>query len=154
MVAQMYKWSTRFPESIAFLQNYDLSVGKLVTRGCDLWLNTPRRGMEACGLSGMKAAMNGVLMLGVPDGWWAEACEHGENGWQIGSMEGKREDEHDAACCAELLLEEIMPLYNRDPERWQQIMRESIKLVYKQFSSVRMLSEYYTKLYNRQAAQG
>ncbi len=150
LVAQMYKWSIRYPEAIAFMQDYDLNIGRLITRGCDVWLNMPRRGTEACGVSGIKAAMNGALMLGVPDGWWAEACDHGVNGWQIGSMDGGREDEKDAARCAELITEEILPLYEKNPDQWRRMMRESIKMAYKQFSSARMLSEYYTKLYNTQ----
>ena len=70
--------------SVVFVPNYDLRSGALLTRGVDVWLNTPRRPLEACGTSGMKAAMNGVLNCSILDGWWPEACDHGVNGWAIG----------------------------------------------------------------------
>ena len=73
-----------FPENIVFLENYNMRLGKLLTQGSDIWLNSPRRPMEACGTSGMKAALNGVLNLSTLDGWWAEGCRHGINGWQFG----------------------------------------------------------------------
>jgi starch phosphorylase len=84
IIAELVAFERRYPQSVAFLANYDLDLGRLLTRGCDLWLNTPRRPLEACGTSGMKAAMNGVLNFSVLDGWWPEACVHGENGWALG----------------------------------------------------------------------
>jgi len=89
-------------------------LAKLLTRGSDLWLNNPRRPLEACGTSGMKAAMNGVLNLSVLDGWWAEACVHGVNGWQIGdgtvSEDADQQDEADLASLYRTLLEECCRL--------------------------------------------
>ena len=67
-----------------FLENYDMRLGALLTRGTDIWLNNPRRPLEASGTSGMKAAMNGVPNLSILDGWWPEGCEHGVTGWKIG----------------------------------------------------------------------
>jgi hypothetical protein len=80
LVAALRQW----PECVAFLEDYDMALGRVLTRGADVWLNTPRRPMEASGTSGMKAAMNGTLNLSVLDGWWPEGCEHGVTGWAIG----------------------------------------------------------------------
>jgi glycogen phosphorylase len=88
IIGELVAFARRYPQSVVFLPNYDLDLGRLLTRGCDLWLNTPRRPLEACGTSGMKAAMNGVLNFSVLDGWWPEACVHGENGWALGDDPG------------------------------------------------------------------
>jgi starch phosphorylase len=92
IIAELVSFARRYPRSVVFLPNYDLDLGRLLTRGCDLWLNTPRRPLEACGTSGMKAAMNGVLNFSVLDGWWPEACVHGENGWALGDDAGDEAD--------------------------------------------------------------
>ena len=92
IIGELVAFAKRYPQSVAFLQNYDLDLGRLLTRGCDIWLNTPRRPLEACGTSGMKAAMNGVLNFSVLDGWWPEACIHGENGWALGDDPSADED--------------------------------------------------------------
>ena len=92
IIGELVAFARRYPQSVAFLPNYDLDLGRLLTRGCDLWLNTPRRPLEACGTSGMKAAMNGVLNFSVLDGWWPEACIHGENGWALGDDPNFDED--------------------------------------------------------------
>jgi starch phosphorylase len=101
IIGELVAFARRYPQSVAFLQNYDLDLGRLLTRGCDLWLNTPRRPLEACGTSGMKAAMNGVLNFSVLDGWWPEACIHGENGWALGNDPGLDEDLVDSGPVAE-----------------------------------------------------
>ena len=86
----------KYPSSIAFVQDYDMHVGAMLTRGCDVWLNTPLRPLEASGTSGMKAAMNGVLNLSILDGWWPEGCINGVNGWQIGDgTQGEGEEQND-----------------------------------------------------------
>jgi glycogen phosphorylase len=92
IIGELVAFARRYPQSVVFLPNYDLDLGRLLTRGCDLWLNTPRRPLEACGTSGMKAAMNGVLNFSVLDGWWPEACIHGENGWALGDDPSFDED--------------------------------------------------------------
>jgi len=92
IIGELVSFARRYPQSVVYLPNYDLDLGRLLTRGCDLWLNTPRRPLEACGTSGMKAAMNGVLNFSVLDGWWPEACVHGENGWALGEDPGCEED--------------------------------------------------------------
>jgi starch phosphorylase len=101
IIGELVAFARRFPRSVVFLPNYDLDLGRLLTRGCDLWLNTPRRPLEACGTSGMKAAMNGVLNFSVLDGWWPEACIHGDNGWALGEDPGFVEDADDSGPVAE-----------------------------------------------------
>ena len=84
IVAELVRMSREYPESVVFLADYDIETGKQLVRGCDVWLNNPRRPKEASGTSGMKAAMNGVLNMSILDGWWPEACMNGTNGWRIG----------------------------------------------------------------------
>ena len=84
IVEKIIAMTKKYPQSVVFLENYDMTIGAMLTRGADVWLNNPRRPKEASGTSGMKAAMNGVLNLSTLDGWWPEACEHGINGWQFG----------------------------------------------------------------------
>jgi glycogen phosphorylase len=105
----------------------------------------------------MKAAMNGVLNCSVLDGWWPEACEHGVNGWQIGEGLGlddvEDEDELDArdgAALYEVLLGEVIPTFEDDRGRWEQMMRASIETTRERFAMPRMLEEYEQLLYRRQ----
>src|SRR3989442_8924613 len=101
-----------------------MAIGRVLTRGVDVWLNNPLRPLEACGTSGMKAALNGVLNFSVLDGWWPEACRHGVNGWAIG--DGQEADaERDLESLYSTLENEILPAYaNR--ERWLDMMQASI----------------------------
>jgi glycogen phosphorylase len=145
------------PQAVVFLEDYDMAIGRAMTRGCDVWLNNPRRPQEASGTSGMKAAMNGVLNCSVLDGWWPEACEHGVNGWQIGEGLGlddvEDEDELDArdgAALYEVLLGEVIPTFEDDRGRWEQMMRASIETTRERFAMPRMLEEYEQLLYRRQ----
>jgi starch phosphorylase len=147
LVRQLVKLARRFPSQVVFAPNYDLSLGRLLTRGCDVWLNTPRRPLEACGTSGMKAAMNGVLNLSIPDGWWPEACEHGANGWQIGDGSSDGNDAHDAAQLYDLLEREVLPIYYAQPARWRAMMRASITTASWRFSADRMVQDYFANLY-------
>ena len=123
----------------------------MLTRGADIWLNNPRRPKEASGTSGMKAAMNGVLNFSTLDGWWPEACNHGENGWQFGDgFENKKEeklDEHDLKAFYKVLQEEVLPTYYDNPERWKVMMKNSIMDTKDTFAVKRMLEEYYELLY-------
>src|SRR5439155_270529 len=84
LVATLVAMARRYPGVVVFVPDYDMALGRCLTRGVDVWLNNPRRPLEACGTSGMKAALNGALNFSVLDGWWPEACRHGENGWAIG----------------------------------------------------------------------
>jgi starch phosphorylase len=149
LVAELVELSRRYPGRVVFLEDYDLHLGRLLTRGCDVWLNTPRRPLEACGTSGMKAAMNGVLNLSVLDGWWPEGCVHGENGWQVGHWEPMAEewiDLADATSLCEVLEGDVLPTYYEAPGRWAQMMRASIGLTGR-FSSDRMVRDYFENLY-------
>lgn len=153
IVANLVAMSRRYAGSVVFLENYDMKIGRLLTRGCDVWLNNPRRPMEASGTSGMKAAMNGVLNLSILDGWWPEGCEHGKNGWQIGDgFEGPGQDEHDLSALYKVLEGEVMPTYYDAPETWREMMRGSIEMSQWRFSSDRMIEDYYVRLYRADAA--
>ncbi|PKM83948.1 MAG: alpha-glucan family phosphorylase [Firmicutes bacterium HGW-Firmicutes-13] len=148
MLPKIIEMSKKYPESIVFLENYDMKLGKLLTRGCDVWLNTPRRPLEASGTSGMKAAINGVLNFSILDGWWPEACKHGVNGWQIGhGYEGCNQDWHDLNCLYHTLLNDIIPAYYHNRPHWLKMMNNSIAASQWEFSADRMLNEYYSKMY-------
>ena len=151
LVREMVELSHKYNGHVVFVPNYDLSLGRMLTRGVDVWLNTPRRPLEACGTSGMKAAMNGVLNCSILDGWWPEGCDHGVNGWCIGDglLGDGAEDAQDAAALYALLHDEIVPAFYGDRARWRRMMRASIAMATQQFSSDRMLRDYYAKLYRR-----
>src|SRR5262245_50710078 len=85
VIALLIETIRQWPESIVYLENYDMGLARILTRGCDVWLNTPRRPLEASGTSGMKAAMNGTLNFSVLDGWWPEGWEQGVTGWSVGT---------------------------------------------------------------------
>jgi starch phosphorylase len=128
-----------------------MTIGAMLVRGSDVWLNNPRRPQEASGTSGMKAAMNGVLNLSILDGWWPEACNHGVNGWQFGdgyeNQVDKKLDAHDQKALYKVLLGEVIPTYYDDRKKWVSMMRASIISTKDQFAVKRMLEEYYDKLY-------
>ncbi len=148
IIANLWRMAEKYPENVVFLQDYDMKLGKLLTRGCDVWLNNPIRPMEASGTSGMKAAMNGVLNLSILDGWWPEGCVHGVNGWQFGDgIEGDDRDEEDAQALYRVLLEEVIPLYYGNSKKWEEMMKESIAMSQEKFSAARMVEEYYNRLY-------
>lgn len=146
------------PGTIVFLQNYDMTLGRLLTRGCDVWLNNPRRPLEASGTSGMKAAMNGVLNLSILDGWWPEGCEHGVTGWHIGVPDPKddpfdeathaRMDARDRNALFATLETEVVPRFANRRE-WLAMMKASIAMSSWRFSSDRMLEDYVEKMYRR-----
>lgn len=148
IIAEVVAWSKRYTGRVVFVQNYDMRLGRVLTRGCDVWLNNPMRPLEASGTSGMKAAMNGVLNLSTLDGWWPEACRHGENGWQFGDgYVGEDQLSHDAAALYRVLQTEVLPTYYEQPERWRAMMRASVESVQRRFSSYRMVSDYRALLY-------
>jgi len=151
LVADLVKMERQFPQSVVFIQNYDMPTGAALTRGSDVWLNNPRRPKEASGTSGMKAAINGVLNVSVLDGWWPEACEHGVTGWQFGdgyeSEDIEKQDRHDLNTLYEVLLEEVLPTYYGDRDKWVEMMRNSILRTKDEFAVARMLREYYDRMY-------
>jgi len=150
IVGRLVEMARSHAQSVVFVPDYDMKLGRLLTRGADVWLNNPIRPLEACGTSGMKAGMNGVLNLSVLDGWWPEACQHGQNGWAIGNGEAATADQDDADAEAlyTTLEHDVMPAYaNR--ERWVQMMQASIVVCQERFSSDRMVREYFEQLYAR-----
>ncbi|MFN2484248.1 MAG: alpha-glucan family phosphorylase [Candidatus Limnocylindria bacterium] len=137
------------------LEDYDIQVARFMVAGVDLWLNTPRRPMEASGTSGMKAAINGIPSLSVLDGWWDEGFD-GSNGWAIeqfaASNDEEEQDDADAAELYRLLEDEVVPrFYGRDdaglPGQWLGTMRAAIRSAIWPFSTARMLGEYVERLY-------
>jgi starch phosphorylase len=152
-IALLVAAARRWPHSVAFLQNYDMELGALLTRGCDVWLNTPRRPLEACGTSGMKAAMNGVLNLSILDGWWPEVCRHGENGWQIGTddeghgMSVDDRDRRDRDDLYRVLFDEVIPRYYDDRAGWGAMMEAAVASSVWRLSADRMIEDYYRRLY-------
>jgi starch phosphorylase len=145
IVGRMVRAQQQYPGRIVFIENYDMSVGRLLTRGCDVWLNNPIRPLEASGTSGMKAAMNGILNLSVLDGWWPEGCVHGVNGWAIGDS-NSGDDERDLKALHEVLEREVLPAWY-DRARWTTMMQASIAMATERFSADRMVREYFEKLY-------
>jgi len=154
IVENIVAMTKKYPQSVVFLENYDMTIGAMLTRGADVWLNNPRRPKEASGTSGMKAAMNGVLNLSTLDGWWPEACKHGVNGWQFGdgfeSEDEKELDAHDLKALYKVLTEEVIPTYYDRRDKWVEMMKDSILSTKDTFSVKRMLEEYYEKLYIKQ----
>ncbi len=148
MIEEIYKLTKKYPNSVAFLPNYDMTIGAALTRGCDIWLNNPIRPREASGTSGMKAAMNGVLNCSTMDGWWDEGCEDGKNGWQFGdSYEGPKADKVDSEAMYKVLQEKVIPTYYDNHKKWLEMMKESVKSTEERFSAKRMVDEYYKYLY-------
>ena len=144
-----------FQGRMAFVEDYDIHMAHYLVQGVDVWLNTPRRHYEACGTSGMKAAINGVLHLSIRDGWWHEGY-NGANGWALGDeIEAHgplAEDKSDAEAIYSLLEQRIVPLYyqrdrNGVPHGWVHMIKEAIKSIAPRFSARRMLKEYVEQMY-------
>jgi starch phosphorylase len=144
-----------FAGRIAFVDDYDLHVAHFLVQGSDVWLNNPRKPMEASGTSGMKASLNGVPHLSIGDGWWAEGFT-GTNGWLIDG--GVTSDDQDAVDRADanalyrLLEEEVVPaFYDRDsatvPHRWMSIVKDAIRSNAARFSARRMVKQYVQRMY-------
>jgi starch phosphorylase len=137
---------------VVFVEDYDMKVAREMVQGVDLWLNNPRRGEEACGTSGMKAALNGVLNFSILDGWFDEAYEQ-SGGWAIGEREAYSDDQ-DALHASEiyyLIENEIVPTFyeRRDqvPREWMRRMKQSLTYISPQFDCRRMVAEYRSQLY-------
>lgn len=153
IISDIVEMTRLYPNSVVFLENYDMEIGRALTRGSDIWLNNPRRPKEASGTSGMKAAMNGVLNVSILDGWWPEACQHGVNGWQFGdgyqSENEARCDSHDFKALKACLTKEVLPTYYHNREKWIEMMAASINTTKQPFGMRRMLDEYYQRLYSK-----
>jgi glycogen phosphorylase len=140
---------------IVFLPNYDIAMAQPLYPGCDVWLNNPLRPYEACGTSGMKAALNGGLNLSILDGWWDEWYD-GNNGWSIPSADGvddpDRRDDLEATALYELIENEVAPrFYDEDdegtPVRWIEMVRHTLKSLGPKVLADRMVRDYVRKLY-------
>ena len=137
---------------IVFIEDYDMKVARELVQSCDIWLNTPRRGEEACGTSGMKAALNGVLNLSILDGWFDEAYEE-SGGWAIGDREPYSDDQENmhASAIYYLLENEIVPMFyeRRDhgTQEWMRRVKQSLRYLSPEFDARRMLREYDHELY-------
>lgn len=145
----------RLHGKVFFLEDYDMRVGQMLVQGCDMWLNNPRRPLEASGTSGEKAAMNGALNLSILDGWWPEAFD-GTNGWAIEPPEvgatDEATDKADALALYAVLRDEAIPaFFDRDahglPREWAERMRRSIATVASGFSADRMVRDYVERAY-------
>ncbi|MEM8960670.1 MAG: alpha-glucan family phosphorylase [Acidobacteriota bacterium] len=139
---------------VFFLEDYDMLMARKLVQGVDIWLNTPRRPMEASGTSGQKAALNGVLNFSILDGWWPEGF-NGKNGWAIGDHKSYENDDDqdrdDASALYETLESEILPLYyaasNHPPAAWVAMMKEAIMSCAWRFSADRMVRDYTERAY-------
>ncbi len=147
--------------SVVVLEDYDINVAKMLVRGVDVWLNNPRRPMEASGTSGMKAAINGALNISTLDGWWCEGYRP-EGGWAIGAEEEYKDDEFqdvvDSRALYDILENEVVPLfYTRSqddlPRAWIHRVKNSIKWIAPRFNTHRMVAEYTRRFYNPAAAR-
>src|SRR5690606_32553323 len=153
-IAQLSR-DEQFQHRIVFIDDYDMEVARQLLHGGDVWLNTPRRPLEASGTSGMKAALNGTLNLSVLDGWWPEAFL-GDNGWAIGTGEEVEDhtyqDEMESRMLYDLLENEVVPLfYERSPDgvprEWASSMKSCLQTICPQFNTTRMVSEYAERFY-------
>jgi len=138
---------------LVFVEDYSIEVARELVQGVDLWLNNPRRGEEACGTSGMKAGLNGIINLSILDGWFDEAYEQ-SGGWAIGGREpySEDQDEYHASAIYSLLENEIVPMYfaRREkgvPEEWVRRMKQSLIGLSPRYNSQRMVEEYMKQLY-------
>jgi starch phosphorylase len=142
---------------VAYVPDYDMASAKRIVSGVDVWLNTPEPPLEASGTSGMKAALNGVPSLSIPDGWWIEGCVEGVTGWAIGAdghraaAAGTPEQTRDRARDAQLLYDKleraVVPTFYKSPEQFVDIMRHCIGLNGSFFNTHRMLQQYVTRAY-------
>jgi glycogen phosphorylase len=135
----------------AILVGYEIKLSRLLKQGADIWLNVPRIGHEASGTSGMAAAMNGAVNVGLPDGWFPEFARDKINSFVVPPSDSTApehaQDDNDAASLYHLLETEVLPMYYDYPNRWREIVKNGLKDVIPQFDSNRMAREYYEKLY-------
>jgi starch phosphorylase len=157
LIAQMVKFADdpAVRHRITFLPDYDIGMARYLYWGVDVWLNNPLRPLEACGTSGMKAALNGALNLSIRDGWWDEWFD-GENGWAIptadGVIDADRRDDLEANAMYDLIENHVAPrFYDRDkagvPTRWVQMVRHTLKTLGPKVLASRMVAEYVHRLY-------
>jgi starch phosphorylase len=145
---------------IVFLPDYDMAMAHTLVQGCDVWLNNPLRPLEACGTSGMKAALNGGLNVSVRDGWWDEWYD-GANGWEIPTADGvsdpARRDELEATALYDLLSKSVAPLFydtgpSGVPNGWVEMIRHTLRGLGPKVRAERMVQDYVTALYDPAAS--
>jgi glycogen phosphorylase len=151
-----WKYDPLVRNRAVFLQDYDQEIARQLVQSVDVWLNVPRRPLEASGTSGEKVAMNGGLNLSILDGWWGEACD-GTNGFAIGGTGAEGEeaevDAADAESLYRVIEEQVVPrYYERDaeglPRAWIAMMKRSIQTLVPEFNSDRMVAEYAERIYS------
>ncbi len=144
-----------FRDKIVFIEDYDMHLARYMVQGADVWLNNPRRPNEACGTSGMKAAVNGVLNLSILDGWWCEGYNE-ETGWKIGNGEEysdfSYQDSIESQALYNTLENDVIPCFYEKksvefPGRWIKMMKESMKMAMQDYCSLRMVGEYEDRFY-------
>ena len=143
IIKELNQATEMFGEKINFvyLENYSMWLGSKLVSGADIWLNNPIRPLEACGTSGMKAAMNGGLNLSISDGWWDEEAEDGKNGWIIGNKNSEPNDKKDAEFIYQKLEKEIIPLWENNRKEWIRMMKNAI-VTSSKMTAERMIKEY------------
>jgi glycogen phosphorylase len=130
-----------------YVENYDMTWGRLITSGVDIWLNTPLRPQEASGTSGMKAALNGVPSFSVVDGWWAEGWIEGVTGWAIGNTEIVEDPASEVSTLYDKLERQILPMFYGTPNRYTEVMRSAIAMNGSFFNTQRMVQQYLANAY-------
>ncbi len=157
LIKQLFQFASKeeVRDKIVFLEDYDMHLARHLVQGADVWLNTPRRPLEACGTSGMKAAVNGVLNVSILDGWWCEGYSK-DRGWRIGNGEEYEDqgyqDTVESQALYNVLENEVIPcFYDRKngelPVCWLQKMKASMKMAMESFCSLRMVSDYEKRYY-------
>ena len=140
-------------DNCSILVGYELTLSKLLKKGADIWLNVPRLTHEASGTSGMAAAMNGAVNVGLPDGWFPEFARDKINSFVVPpcdiSLSVDVQDDTDAASLFQLLETEVLPMYYDYPNRWIEIIKNGLNDIHPLFGSNRMAKEYYEKMYNQ-----
>lgn len=144
-----------FGGRLAFVEDYGEQFAQYLVHGVDVWLNNPIPPLEACGTSGMKAALNGVPQVSIPDGWWLEGY-NGENGWIFDGGDGEGRPARDSEALYRVLEKDIIPLYYRVDENgipggWVRVMKNAVKSTAARFSARRMVRDYVEKFYARAA---
>jgi len=164
LIRQIVHFASENPQirrKLIFLEDYDIDIARYMVQGVDIWLNNPRRPMEASGTSGMKAALNGVLNMSTLDGWWCEGYIP-DGGWIIGAGEEyddlSYQDQVESQAIYNLLEQEIVPLFysrskDRLPRRWIRRMKNTVKWCAPRFNTSRMIAEYTRRFYNPAAAK-
>ncbi|MBN2279550.1 MAG: alpha-glucan family phosphorylase [Candidatus Marinimicrobia bacterium] len=144
-----------FNQNVVFLENYNMTIARYLVQGCDIWLNNPRRGLEACGTSGMKASANGCINCSTLDGWWDEIYSP-EIGWGIGNRQEHEDveywDDLEANELYAMLEEQIVPMFydrgdERMPRKWIKMMKDNMITICPIFNTNRMLQDYMEQMY-------